>query len=62
MLKVLRSKAFNITFFPFWHEEMRVSAPFGGTNLPSRVFYLSIAILSWESGKETMIWKGTFAS
>jgi len=36
-LKALRSKAFKITIFLFWHEEMEVSAPGGGTNPPSRI-------------------------
>gem|GEM_PF-5342263 len=37
ILKALLSKAFKI-LFPFWHEEMGVSAPCGGANLPSRVW------------------------
>jgi len=40
ILKALLRKAFKITFFPFWHEEMVISAPLGGANLPSLVLNL----------------------
>jgi|GEM_PF-6056298 len=36
ILKAVRSTAFKITFFLLWHEEMGVSTPEGGANLPSR--------------------------
>ena len=33
----LAPQGFQNNLFPFWHEEIGVSAPFGGANLPSRV-------------------------
>ena len=36
-MTALLRKAVKITLFPFWHEEMGVSTPEGGANLPSRV-------------------------
>ena len=42
ILKALLSKAFKITFFPFWYEEMGVSAPSGA--LTFQVLYESLRV------------------